>query len=119
MRSSPELELRITDGAVFCGKAAVKHPEISLGKIPDTRISVPIDAAPFELVVIGHLLGEAAVAEQGLQSCVEKARQEMRFAISRAASSLAGFGVTQSDVELLVEKAIKDAEPRIRSGLSA
>ncbi len=98
--------------------AAVRHSEVSLCKIPDTRISVPIDASPFEVVVIGHLLGEGGVAEQGLQSRVEKATQDMRFAISQAASSLAAFGVTQSDVELLVEKAIKDAEPRIRRGLS-
>jgi hypothetical protein len=117
MRSSPELELRITDGAICCGKAAVRHKSVSLGKIPETRITVPINTSPFELVVIGHLLGEAAVTEQGLQSQVEKATHEMRLAISRAASSLATFGVTQSDIELLVEKAIKDAEPGIRRGL--
>src|SRR5271165_5042235 len=109
MRASPELELRITDGAVFCGKAAVRHTGVSVGKIPDTRISVPINPSSFELIVIGRLLGEAAVAEQGLQSRLEKVTADMRLAISRAASSLADFGVTQSDVELLVEKAIRDA----------
>jgi len=119
MRSSPELELRIADGAVFCGKATVRHNQISVGSIPDTAISVPIDASPFELVVIGQVLGEAAVVEQGLQSRLEGVKVEMRFAISRAASNLAAFGVKQSEVELLVEKAIKDAEPRIARGLSS
>ena len=117
MRTSSELELRITGGAVFCGKAAVKHNDVSVGQIPDTRISVPINASHFELIVIGRILGETAVAEQGLQSRLDKATEEMRHSISRAASNLANFGVTQSDVELLVEKAIRDAEPGIMRGL--
>ena len=101
----------------FCGKAAVKHNDVSVGQIPDTCISMPINASPFELIVIGRILGETAVTEQGLQSRLDKATEEMRHSISRAASNLANFGVTQSDVELLVEKAIKDAEPGIIRGL--
>ena len=118
MRTTHELELRITEGAVLCGKAVLRNESIALGKIPDLSVSVPIDPSKFELIVIGRVLGEGGVTEQGLQSRLEKAKQELRVAISRAAGILADYRVTESDIELLVEKAVRDAEPNVRKGLS-
>ena len=42
----------------------------------------------------------------------------MHMAISRAAGILADYRVSESDIGLLVEKAIIDAAPAIRKGLS-
>jgi len=119
MRASNELELRITEGAVLCGKAAVRHEAITLGMIPDISVRVPIDPSRFELIVIGRVLGNVDVVEQGLQARLEKATRELRVAISSAAGILADYRVTESDIELMIEKAIRDAEPSIRKGLSA
>lgn len=52
MRNTNELQLRITDGAVFSGKSSVRHGAITVGTIPDTRISVPVDSSPLDLLVI-------------------------------------------------------------------
>lgn len=119
MRTTREVELRVADGVVLCGKAKLRHQAITLGRIPDWKVIVPIDPSRFELLVIGRVLGEAAGAEQGLQSRLEEAKQELQVAISRAAGILAEYRVTESDIELLVERAVRDAEPSIRKGLSA
>jgi hypothetical protein len=117
MRTSVELELRVADGEISCGKARVRHTAITLGGIPDMRISVPIDASAFALVVISRVLGNAAVIEQGIGSSIARARQQMDRAISNAASSLAPFGVTEVDIQSLVERAIEKAQEGVRRGL--
>jgi hypothetical protein len=117
MRTANELELRFTAGAIMCGKATVRHKAITLGHIPDIRVQVPIDPSPFELVVIGRVLGEALIAEQGLETRLQKATEQMNLAVSSAASCLARFGVTEAGVRLLVEAAIEDAQPNIRKGV--
>ena len=119
MRMADEVEIRITKGAVMCEKATVRHKAITLGKIPDLSLSVPIDPPNFDLLVIGRILGEAGVAEQGLESRLEEAKHEMHLVIAKAAETLAEYRVRESDIALLVEKAIRDAEPSIRTGLSS
>ena len=118
LRSALELELRVTEGAIACGKATVRDPAITLGRIPDLSVSAPIDCSGFELIVIGRLLGKDGANEQGLTSRLEEATREMHMAISRAAGILADYRVSESDIGLLVEKAIIDAAPAIRKGLS-
>jgi hypothetical protein len=117
MRAADELELRITDGAVLCGKATVRHESITVGNIPDGRVQVPIDPSPFQLVVIGRVLGEVLIAEQGLGDRLQKATEQMSLAVSSAASCLGSFGVSESGVRLLVEAAIEDAQADIRKGV--
>jgi hypothetical protein len=119
MRSANELDLRLTDGAIWCGKATVRHKAIRVGNIPDLRVQVPINPSPFELVVIGRVLGEALIREQGIEQRLTKATEQMNLAVSSAASSLASFGVTEASVKQLVEAAIEDAQASIRSGLVA
>jgi len=119
MRTTNELELRFTDGAVLCGKSTVRHQAITVGNIPNIHVQVPINPSSFELVVIGRVLGEALVAEQGLGDRLQKATKQMNFAVSSAASCLACFGVTEAGVKLLVEAAIEDAQADIRKGVFA
>jgi hypothetical protein len=117
MRTSDELELHFKAGEVLCGKSAVRHNAITLGHIPDIRVQVPIDPSPFELVVIGRVLGDALVAEQGLEDRLQKAAAQMNLAISSATSCLGSFGVSEAGVKLLVEAAIEDAKADIRKGV--
>jgi hypothetical protein len=117
MRTANELELRFTDGAVLCGKATVRNQTIKVGGVPDTRVQVPIDPSPFEVVVIGRVLGDALVAEQGLGDRLQRATEQMNLAVSSAACCLGRFGVTEAGVKLLVEAAIEDAQASIRRGL--
>lgn len=117
MRTANEIELRFTEGAVLCGKATVRHKAITLGNIPDVRVQVPIDPSPFELVVIGRVLGEAIVAEQGLQERLKRATEQMNLAVASAASCLSPFSVTEASIRLLVEAAIEIAQANIRRGV--
>jgi hypothetical protein len=59
------------------------------------------------------------VAEQGIGDRLQKATEQMNFAVSSAASCLACFAVTEAGVKLLVEAAIEDAQADIRKGVFA
>jgi hypothetical protein len=119
MRSSTELQLRITDGAIFCGKASVRHGAIAVGNIPDVRISVPVNSSPFDLLVMERLLGERAMVEQGLASRLQNAKIGLPVALAKAAKELHPYGVSADDLETLIETAMREAEPRVKAALSA
>ena len=119
MRSTNEIQLRVTDGVIFCGKAAVRHPGVSVGSIPDTRISVPVNASPFDILVIERILGKEAAAGQGLASRLQKANEGLQVALSRATAELSPYGLCSSDLESLIEEAMRAAEPKVRAALSA
>jgi hypothetical protein len=117
--ATDELQLRVTDGAIFCGRAAVRHGRITVGAIPDTRISVPIDSLPFDLLVIERLIGERAAIEQGLASRLQQAKEGLTLALSKAAAELNPYGVGAEDLKALIEKAMREAEPKVKAALSA
>lgn len=118
MRTTNELQLRTTDGAIFSGKSSVRHAAVTVGTIPDTRISVPIDSLPFDLLVIERLIGEAAMTAQGLTSRLQKAKEGLPLALAKAAAELGPYGVNAEDLRALVENAMREAEPRVKEALS-
>ncbi|MFZ0746310.1 MAG: hypothetical protein WAM85_18015 [Terracidiphilus sp.] len=63
------------------GKLTVKHEEIKVGGIPDIRVDVPIDASPFELIVIGRILGAELIEEQGLESRLKSAKGNVKAGV--------------------------------------
>lgn len=118
MRTTSELQLRITDGAIFSGKSCVRHGGVTVGTIPDIRISVPINSSPFDLLVMERLIGEAAMTDQGLTSRLQKAKEGLPLALAAATRQLSPYGVSAEDLEGLIEKAMREAEPRVKAALS-
>ena len=119
MRTTNELQLRLTDGAIFSGKSAVRHPGVTVGAIPDTRISVPINSLPFDLLVIERIVGAHAATDQGLATRLQKAKDGLPIALAKAAAELTPYGVTAEDLKALVETAMREAEPRVKASLHA
>jgi hypothetical protein len=119
MGTTDELQLRVTDGAIFCGRSAVRHGRVTVGAIPDIRISVPIDSFPLDLLVIERLIGERAAIEQGLGSRLQQAKEGLRLALSKAANELSPYGVRAEDLEVLIERTVREAEPKVKAALSA
>jgi hypothetical protein len=83
MGSTNELQLRVPDGTIFCGKAAVRHGGVTISAIPDTRISVPINSLPFDFLVIERLIGERAAIEQGLAHVCSRLKKALRSPFRR------------------------------------
>jgi len=119
MRTTHELQLRITDGAIFCGKAVVRHGAVTVGTNPDTRISVPINSSPLDLLVIERVIGETAIIDQGLASRFQKAKEGLAIALAKAAAELGPYGVSMEELQSIIDVAIEDAEPRVKSALSS
>ena len=56
MQQTDTVALAIKQGEVSAASSKVRHPGIHLSRIPDLRISVPVDVSNFDLLVIGRLL---------------------------------------------------------------
>jgi len=119
MQTTNGLQMRITDGAVFCGKAAVRHGGVTVGTISNTSISVRIDSTPLDLLVIERHIGASAIVEQGHTPRLNSAKEGRVSALAKAAAVLGPFGISAEDLVQLMEKALTNAEPKVRSSLAS
>lgn len=119
MRQTKELALHVQEGAVASGSSTVRHSAIHLAAIPDLRVSVPIDASIFDLLVVGRLLDEKELERQGLKERISKARERFQRDLSLAATCLSRYHVKQKDLEALVERVQEEAEPAVRAAIYA
>lgn len=119
MRTTNELQIRITDGAIYCGKAVVRHGGVTVGNLPDVRISVPINASPLDLLVIERVIGQSGMIDQGLASRFRNAKAGLSGALTKAAAELGPYGVSVQELQSLVEAAMEDAEPKVKSALQS
>lgn len=119
MSETKELALHIQNGAIRSGSSTVRHPEIRLGTIPDVRVSIPIDASVFELLVIGRLLGDPELGRQGIAERVLKAREQYSRDIAFAASCLSRYKVKPDDLDKVIDRIMTDSEPAIKSAMYA
>lgn len=56
---------------------------------------------------------------QGLTSRLQKAKEGLPLALAAATKQLGPYGVSAEDLEGLVEKTIREAEPRVKAALYA
>lgn len=119
MQHTKELGIHIQAGAVSSGSSTVRHPQIRLASIPDLRVSVPIDASAFDLLVIGRLLDVKELEKQGLTERVSKAREQFNKDIAYAASFLTRYRVTKDELEALLDRTLKESEPAIKAAIYA
>jgi hypothetical protein len=119
MQQTKELALHIRSGAVSSGSSTVRHSEIRLSSIPDLRVSIPINASAFDLLVIGRLLDPKELDKQGLTERVSKAREQFDKDIGYAASFLARYRVNKGELEALLDRIFKESEPTIKAAIYA
>jgi hypothetical protein len=119
MRDTKEVALHVQEGAVSSGSSTVRHPAIRLSTIPDVRVNVPIDASVFDLLVIGRLLDEKELEKQGLSERISKARERFERDLSLAATCLSHYFVKREDLEILIDRLQKEAEPSVRAAIYA
>jgi hypothetical protein len=89
-----------------------------VGKIPDQRIDIPVDAALLDTLAIGVLLSEMQITEQGLTRRVLDAWQKANEAIHEAAASLTALYVAEPQLRALVEERVQKAAERLRAGFA-
>lgn len=119
MQQTKELALHIQAGAVSSGSSTVRHTAIRLASIPDLRVSVPIDASAFDLLVIARLLDVREIEKQGLTERISKAREQFHKDITYAASYLTHYHVTKDELETLLDRIFKESEPAIKAAIYA
>ena len=117
MQQTTRVALSIRDGEVSAASSKVRHPGIHLSRIPDLRISVPVDVSNFDLLVIGRLLSPEELQRQGLAERVSKSREKLGKDIRYAATLLSSYYVTEEDLVAVDERIQREAEPRLRAAV--
>lgn len=119
MRTTKKIALHVQQGAISSGSSTVRHPAIRLSVVPDVRVSVPVDVSEFDLLVIGRLLGQAELERQGLSKRVAKSRERLQRDLATAAALLTKYRVGQPELQSLIDRLLRDAEPTVKAAIYA
>jgi len=117
MQKTTVIALSIRVGEVSAASSTVRHPKISLSRIPNLRISFPVDVSDFDLLVIARLFNPDELQRQGLADRVSKTREKLTKDVRYAATLLSSYHVTKEDLEAVIERIQKEAEPRLRAAV--
>lgn len=106
----PDVKWHFEPGTMQIEKFKWKHPDITLGTIPDPKLDMPTDAGPLQTLAMASLLSPEDVADQGWRERVEIAQKQASTAISSASSRLEQFGISREQIQALVEASIHRTE---------
>ena len=112
-----ELPFQCEPGIVRIGSWSVKHPDIELGRIPDQRLSLPIDLSVVDTLALAQILSPDKIVQEGMRSRVEEAVGVRSRVVADAHSSLQMLGIPERQVQDLVDAHVKDAAEKLRRSL--
>jgi len=112
-----ELPFHCESGVIKIGSWSVKHPDIELGRIPDQRLGLPIDVSVLDTLALGEILSADQIVEEGMRARVEEAVDTRTSAIATALGALQVLGITERQLQGLIDTHVKDAAKRLRPSL--
>ena len=112
-----ELAFHCEPGAIKIGSWSVKHPDIELGRIPDQRLGLPIDVSVLDTLAFATILSADQIVEEGMRARVEEARDTCTSAVAMALAALQPLGITERQLQGLVDVHVKDAAKTLRRSL--
>lgn len=112
-----ELPFLCEPGRIKVGSWSVTHPDIELGRIPDQRISLPIDVSVLDTLALAEILSIDKIVAENMRSRVEEARETRARVVAAAHAILGAFEVTERQLQDVVDANVKDAAERLRRSL--
>ncbi|MGA2356650.1 MAG: hypothetical protein ABSG02_19325 [Terriglobales bacterium] len=108
-----EVQLRFEPGKFPIEAYVRRHPDISLGILPDRKIDLPPDAGVLDTLAMAQLLSPEEVVNQGFRERVEAAQRQTSDAVTTAFETLRDFGVQRGRIQELVDERIKETSERL------
>ena len=112
-----ELTFTCEPGVVRIGNWCAKHPDIELGRLPDQRLSLPVDISVLDTLALAQILTPEQLVEQDMRARVEEAERVRTRAVAGAAAALQPLGITETQVQKAVDEHLADASVRLRRTL--
>lgn len=112
-----ELPFHCEPGIIKIGSWSVKHPDIELGRIPDQRLGLPVDVSVLDTLAFAEILSPDQIVEEGMRERVEEAIDTRTSAVAAALAALQTLGITERQLQSLVDAHVKDAVERLRQSL--
>ena len=95
------------------------HPDIELGEIPDQQLQIPLDVSVIDTLALSEILGPERVVKEGMRARVEDAINIRAEALSKAVIALQPIGITEKQLQILIDTQIREATERIKGSLRA
>ena len=99
------------------GSWSVKHPDIELGRIPDQRLGLPVDVSVLDALAFAEILSADQIVEEGMRARIEKAIDTCTAAVATALEALQPLGITECQLQCVVNAHVKNAAERLRKPL--
>jgi len=112
--NTPRLKWHFEPGVIRVEKFSLSHPDISLGILPDLKFDLPADAGPVHTLAVARLLSPEQIADQGLRERVEAAQRRVCAGVSTAALALKEFGISQGQLQELVDMRIREISEKMK-----
>jgi len=112
-----KLKFSCEPGVIKIEGLSLKHPDIQLGKLPDQRVSLPIDLSLLDTLALTKILTASQIVEEGMRERVEEAWGARTFALTNALTALRPLEVEDWQLSHLVDCHIEDAAKRLRKSL--
>ena len=109
-----ELPFHCEPGIIKIGSWSVKHPDIELGRIPDQRLGLPIDVSVLDTLALAEILSADQIVEEGMRERMEEAIDTRTSVVAAALAALQTLGITERQLQGLVDAHVKDAVERLR-----
>lgn len=110
-----EVLLHFEPGMARVETCVRRHPDISLGILPDRKLDLPADAGVLDTLAIAHLLSPDEVVNQGFRERVEAAQRRTSDAVTTAFKVLLDFGIRHERIQELVDERVKETSEKLRA----
>jgi hypothetical protein len=111
------VRIRIEDGRIRVNSMSISIPGITIRPMSDRAIDLPDDAPARDILALNYLFTKEEIAESNLTARFLAANSQRIKAIDSAAVSLNAFGITNVDIESLVNIALKSHAEKLRAML--
>jgi hypothetical protein len=112
-----ELPFLCEPGRIKVGSMSVKHAEIKVGRASNRCLELPVDLSLLDTLALAEIFDSDKILEEGLRPRVEKARDTRTHAINAARANLEAFGVTERQLQGLIDAHVKNAAEKLRPSL--
>ncbi len=104
-------------GAIKMGTWSVRNPEINVGETTDSRLALPINLSALDMLGVARILTQKEIVQEALRTRVRQAEKIRAEVVASAKAKLDVFGVSEKQLQKLIDENVSQAAEKLRKTL--